>query len=120
VLGGVEPALTLGDADCCAKCGMGDIWHSGDRSTIPGKWPHRFIKPLIIGTKVVMVGDRFYYNFPGNADFPTDPKGWVKCIFKDTEGKYGLIVKPKGHEKFIISRNEPERFRLEELGEMSR
>lgn len=96
--------MVLGDPDCCAKCGHGEIWHP----TCCSK-NHGFVKPLVIEKKVILIGDSFYFNFPGEKDFPQDPKGWIKCTFKDVDGSL-LVVKPKGHEKFVISRNEVERF----------
>jgi hypothetical protein len=67
---------------------------------------------LVIAGKVVLLGDTFWFNFQGSDDFPQDPKGWLKCTFKGTDHNL-LIVKPKGFEKFVISRNEVERFSLE-------
>ena len=101
--------MTVGDKDCCAvkTCGHGEIWHP----TCCQRRPHRFVKPLVIGEKVIIVGDRFYYNFEGDAQYPKDPKGWIQCSFSGIDGN-NLIVKPRGFEKFIVSRIHPERFRL--------
>ena len=104
--------MTVGDKDCCAirTCGHGEVWHPtccGDRRQ------HRFARPLVVEGKVLLVGDRFYYDFKGDKDFPNDPKGWVRCTLSRVDGPNGLIVKPLGFERFIISREDkPERFRL--------
>jgi len=64
--------MVLGDKDSCAKrsCGHGEIWHP----TCCFK-NHSFIKPLIVEEKVLVIGDKFWYNFLGCEEFPKDPKG---------------------------------------------
>jgi hypothetical protein len=73
------------------------------------------VKPLVVDGRVLLVGDKFYFNFEGDRQFPQDPKGWIQCRFVSVEGRDGVavIVKPKGFEKFIINRSATERFRLE-------
>ena len=101
--------MVVGDKDCCARkdCGHGEIWH-------PTCCPrhHVFVEPLIIEGRVLLIGDRFYYDFPGDRDYPQGPKGLIECRFSGAEGRHTIIAKPKGFEKFAISRNnEVERFR---------
>ena len=103
--------MVVGQPDCCAlkTCGHGEIWHP----TCCQRRPHRFARPLVVETKVILVGDRFYYNFEGDKDFPNDPKGWVRCSLSGVETSGNLIVKPRGFQKFVISRNPPDRFKLQ-------
>lgn len=105
--------MTVGDNDCCARkdCGHGEIWHP----TCCQRRPHRFVKPLIVEGKTLLVGDKFYFNFEGNKSFPNDPKGWIQCSFSGADSG-GVIVKPKGFEKFVISRNNNERFSMRVIG----
>lgn len=100
--------MTEGDADCCAKrgCGHGEIWHPNCCLK-----RHAFIKPLIVEGKVLLIGDKFWYDYPGCEEFPNDPKGWIESTFSGTD-PYGVVVKPKGFEKFVVSRNDVRRFRL--------
>ena len=102
--------MVVGDEDCCAikTCGHGEIWHP----TCCQRRQHRFVKPLIVEGKVILVGDRFYYDFPGEKDFPKDPKGWIRCTLSEADGPNMLVVKPLGFEKFMVNRNHPEMFKL--------
>jgi hypothetical protein len=68
---------------------------------------------LIVEGKVVLVGDKFWYNFPDEKEYPKDPKGWVRCTFSGVDGS-GLIVKPQGFAKFVVGRNDAGRFSLVE------
>lgn len=100
--------MVVGAADCCAikTCGHGEIWHP--TCCHPS---HNFVPPLVVEGKVILVGDKFYYNFPGEKDFPNDPKGWVQCTLR--RGSHGrTVVKPKGHELFIIGIRDPAQLRL--------
>jgi hypothetical protein len=104
--------MVLGDADCCAKCGHGEIWHP----TCCQRKSHRFVGPLVIEGKVLLIGDRFYYNFEPDKDFPNDPKGWIQCRFSGGDSS-SVIVKPKGFEKFSVNRSNNERFSIKAFGD---
>lgn len=108
--------MTVGDKDCCSRpyCGHGEVYHSLRQgrhmgpcdlcSSSRGRYGcKRFAPPLEVGGALILIGKKFWYNFEGDAAFPKDPKGWIECKFVDDE--YGsIIVKPKGHEKFCLSR----------------
>ena len=71
------------------------------------------MNPLVIEGKVLLVGDKFYYDFESDSQFPNDPKGWVRCSFSGLAGRNSIVAKPQGFQKFIIGTNKLERFRLQ-------
>jgi len=107
--------MTVGDKDCCSRpyCGHGEVYHdlrngsrygpcalchSGQRNGCKG-----FAPPLAVGEKLVLIGQKFWFNFEGDKDFPKDPVGWIECKFVNVEWG-SIVVKPKGHDKFDLTR----------------
>lgn len=64
------------------------------------------MKPLLVEGKVVVMGQKFLYEYHREPGFPEDPDGWVETTFRGIDVRNNSLVlgKPKGHEKFVLGR----------------
>lgn len=116
--------MTLGDKDCCSRpyCGHGEVYHDLRNGTHYGPCAlchssqrngcKGFAPPLVIGEKLVLIGQRFWFRFE-KSDFKNDPVGWHDVKYIDTQGPRVVVVKltKNGFDKWDLGREyEPGRW----------